>query len=588
MSASVHFLNGRSIGIGPIPALALFAGLILLPNVILLSRGSIFGEEFVLPFAVNLSLLLMFLALHSRIWIGVLLLTPFAILAPVESSYIWAYGRPSDAHLLGILGESNLTEARDFLQGIGFRVVILAIAALMYSALVTVLASRMDWRWQGRTRIWILTAGLLGAGILAAQDAPALQTMEYMTEAGNIRDKMLVDVDSSLSAKQLMESYPAGVPFRLASFVRARNGLLDATSALRDFRFGAVQEASANSREVYVLVIGETGRPDRWQLNGYARRTNPRLAKIDNVTSFTNVTTPWAWTRMSVPIILTRKPAHETHAFFAEKSLIAAFREAGFRTYWLSTQSPLGPHDSSIALHAKEADEVHFLNPADYRGRGILDGALLEPFRKVLAKNENRQLIVLHTLGSHYSYADRYPDEFDVFRPSQKGRKDASLHHRRQKAELNNSYDNSVLYTDYLLAEVIERLVASGSQSSLLYIADHGENLFDGVCDKSGHGHATERDFRVASIWWNSPSYTSANPEKAALLQQRRDVPMTTSHVFHTLLDAASIRYPEEDLSRSLLRTNWSPRPRWTQTGLDFDTAARDPICKTLTARPTY
>lgn len=403
----------------------------------------------------------------------------------------------------------------------------------------------------------------------------------------NNPDEMVMAGDSSFAAQQLTDAYPVGVPFRIAAYMQQREGLGQALETLKDYRFGVVHMAGVQGREVHVLVIGETGRPDRWQLNGYARPTTPRLVATENVVSFSNVISAWAWTRMSVPLILTRKPAVDKRAFFPEKSLIGAFREAGFRTYWFSTQSPLGVHDSSIAMHAREADETRFLNPVGYKGEGAHDEALLAPLRQVLARNESRQLIVLHTLGSHYNYADRYPEAFDVFRPSLKGRKDASLHDRSQALAMSNSYDNSVLYTDHLLAEVIDRVRATSARATLLYVADHGENLFDGRCDKSGHGHATERDFRVASIWWSSDAYASANPEKAALLRQRRDAPATTGHVFHTLLDLANIRYPGENRTRSLASPQWAPHPRWTQAGVDFDEARREPICKTLMRAPT-
>jgi glucan phosphoethanolaminetransferase (alkaline phosphatase superfamily) len=289
---------------------------------------------------------------------------------------------------------------------------------------------------------------------------------------------------------------------------------------------------------------------------------------------------------MSVPVILTRKSPKDNRAFFPEKSLIAAFREVGFKTYWLSTQSPLGPHDSSIALHAREAEHSRFLNPTDYRGAGVHDGALLEPLSDILARDEPRQLIVLHTLGSHFNYADRYPDGFDKFQPSQTGELAPSLHDRSQKEAMNNSYDNSVYYTDWLLSEIIARLRATDSRATLLYVADHGENLFDGECTKSGHGHSTEFDFRVASIWWNSPQYSKDRPDSVALVGERRDAALSTSHVFHTMLDAADIHYPGQDLSRSILNSDWIRRPRPVQGGYDFDSTPRDPVCLSLKRAP--
>lgn len=539
------------------------------------------------PWAVGLASIAIVLALFPRLAPGVWLLLPFAALAPLEASYILTYGHPSDAHALGILTETTPHEAQDFMAGRGLPWAVLVMASTLFSAMVARSAQRHHWRCPRRIRAWILAGGMTLLSLLIAQEQALAPVETALAHDAPSADSMILPPSSSLTADLLEESWPIGVPIRITNFMTQREGLQHATQTLRDFRFHATQVTPPTGREIHVLVIGESGRPDRWQLNGYTRSTTPRLATMENLTSFPDVTTGWAWTRMSVPVILTRKSATDARAFFPEKSLITAFREAGFRTYWYSTQSPLGTHDSSIALHAQEADEARFMNPADYKGSGAYDDALLTPLDQALARDEPRQLIVLHTLGSHYNYADRYPDAFDRFKPSLKHHPAPSMHDRTQKEAMNNSYDNSVLYTDHVLAEIIERLKNTRAVASLLYIADHGENLFDGECDKSGHGHATERDFRVASIWWHSDSYASFRQDKVRQAHSHREAPLTTSHVFHTMLDAANIRYPGEDLSRSLLSDAWLPRPRPTQAGLDFDTAPRDPACKTLTHTPT-
>lgn len=559
---------------------------VLAPNLMWLHQASGVAVPYA-PLAANLVAIMVVFALGGRLWIGALLLLPLAVLAPVEIFYIHTYGHPSDAHLLGILSETDSGEAGNYLRGAGW----MALGAAVIACAACILAARALFlngsAWPSRIRVWVLLGGGSAGALLAFQNMPlssaeaAVATdVAYISEM----DAAVIGGESSRSVRELTSSYPLGLPFRVAAYMEQRAGLEKAQEALRDFQFGAYQAERSPRRQIHVLVIGETGRPDRWQLNGYARATTPRLANTEGVVSFSDVVSSWAWTRMSVPVLLTRKPDRDTNAFFAEKSLIAAFREAGFKTYWFSTQSPLGKHDSSVALHAHEADEVRFLNPATYSGSGVYDGALLAPLEQVLAREEPKQLIVLHTLGSHFNYADRYPEAFDVFRPSSKGRKDASLHDNAQKVALNNSYDNSVLYTDYFLAEVIKRVNNTRSEATLLYTADHGENLFDGECDKSGHGHATERDFRVASIWWNSRAYEEAWPDKVGWVRKRRSEAVSTGHVFHSMLDAAHIRLPGQNTSRSLLSEEWEPSERWTQGGLDFDTAVREPICMTLKA----
>src|SRR5690606_32736690 len=146
------------------------------------------------------------------------------------------------------------------------------------------------------------------------------------------------------------------------------------------------------------------------------------------------------------------------------------------------------------------------------------------------------QFIVLHTMGSHFNYAHRYPDDYDVFQPSLMSLKAANLHDRAQKEHLNNSYDNSVVYTDWIIDSLIALLDAEGAMSYLFYIADHGENLFDGDCDKSGHGHNTERDFRVPALLWISDRFRQVNLHKVDLAESRRDAPLYAPQVFHTLL----------------------------------------------------
>lgn len=537
--------------------------------------------EVLLPAIAAICLLL---SLTRRLWIGILLLAPWVVLAPFEATYILDYGKHSDAHLIGIIADSDLAEASHFLSGIAGDLAALSLTGGLVVISALWLALRLRIVWCGRTRVWTLLASILALTLpeLADLDGPARSLAIGNAKAASgaaridLADDHLVQIFD-----YLLPVYPVGVPGRYFAYLEQRRALSAANDMLKDFRFNAHQEDVAG-RELHVLVIGETGRPDRWQLNGYGRATNPRLTKLEGLITFRDAVSAWAWTRMSVPVMLTRKSELDDNQFFPERSLISAFREAGFRTYWLSTQSPLGPYDSSIAVYAAEAHETRYVNPVDYKKAGVLDGALLKPFDEILARGEKKVFVVLHTLGGHFNYADRYPDEFDVFKPSLKGVRRPSLHTLELKRELNNSYDNSVLYVDWFLAEVIGRLAATDALSTMLYMADHGENLFDGDCGQSGHGRGNEYDFRVAALWWSSQHYAAAFPEKVAAARLRVDRPITSGTVFHSMLDVANIHYPEEDLRLSVFSPTWQAPARITQNGIDFDHATREPICKKL------
>lgn len=533
--------------------------------------------------------LILLLAL-PRLWIGLILLAPWILLAPLEIWYVTSFGSSSDVHVLGILSETNWQEISAFL---GDRLHwILAILACSTALAITtpLLAWHKNLKWNGRARHWILACCLLvimtpWLAILVSEiDYQKNNKTTYNTPSAG---ENLAINGSPLIAAELIKSYPAGVLLRLNEHQHHRKTLRVLSRQLTDFHFEASRPFSAANlypkREVYVLVIGESSRPDHWQLNGYERETTPKLATLTGITSFTNMVSPWSWTRMSVPVIITRKLGSIATPFFPEKSVISAFREADFKTYWFSTQGTLGIHESSIALHAHEAHETKFINPSNYRQRAALDGELLRLLNEALAKNEPRQLIVLHTLGSHYNYSHRYPAIFDHFTPSLNQVNHPDLHDRSQREAMRNSYDNSILYTDFVLSETIGSLSElTDTATGLFYVSDHGENLFDGYCNLSGHGRMTERDFRVASFFWESPLYAKHFPTKVDAIRAHIHSPLTTENVFHSLLDMADIRLPNENLSASVFHPNLKPQQRRLQNGLDFDNASRDPVCQLL------
>ncbi len=320
--------------------------------------------------------------------------------------------------------------------------------------------------------------------------------------------------------------------------------------AERDERpFGVARAADAPSGpELYVLVIGESCRPDRWGLNGYWRDTSPRLARKPGLISFTDMVTQSPSTSESVPFMITPKTAADRAEALGARSVVSAFAEAGFRTYWFSTQEV--SHWGGF-IH-RFADEAHVVRYFERRH----DGALVSPVAEVadrLRAPGDRALVVLHTMGSHFAFQNRYPADFAAF-PVRGSRRE----------RLGSAYDNTVRYTDHVLAEVIERLEARPDlTSALLYASDHGENLLDDERQLFGHAKGTEHDLRVAAFAWFSPAYTALYPQAVARARRNRRAPLSTSHVFHSLADVARLRFPAARRELSVLSEALPPQPRW-------------------------
>lgn len=554
--------------------------LVLSPQWLVLQRGQDLSQWLRLGLLPAVLLLLLLLSLQRSPGRSVWLWLPLALLVPQEWFYQLTYGKATDAHAMAIIFETDLAEAAGYLSGIGWLLFAAILGILLLFGLTSsvLLVAQLHWPKFCRPLVWGCT--LAGLGWVALQERQ--YAIDYPVDAqADATQTALSRRPLPQSHNLFYQSFPLNLLLAGNEYRVQQQALSSVAAKSRDFKFGAAQPEVQGERQIYVLVIGETLRPDRLQLNGYARTTTPELASIPGVISFKDMVSPWAWTRMSVPVIISRKSAANHSYFFDEKSVVAAFGEAGFRTYWLSTQSPLGVHDSSVALHASEADEVQYLNPIGYKKEGFYDEVLLDAFQRVLAKQEQKQLIVLHTLGSHFSYTDRYPPAFDRFLPSGKGQK-IGMHDKANRELLNNAYDNTVLYTDFIVAGLIRQLQQQQAIASLLLVSDHGENIFDGDCDKSGHGHNTEFDYRVGALWWGSELFSKQFPEKTQQLNLAARQPLLTSQTFHTMLQLADIHYPSQQSKLSFASPAFVPQPRLLWTGVDFDHAAKTGQCRQL------
>lgn len=518
--------------------------------------------------------------LHRSIWVW---FVP-VLLAPQELFYIATYHKVTDAHAMAIIAETDLAEAAGYLSGLGWLILPAVLLMMLLFVITSAVFKVQQYQWlpYGRPLVW--TASLLLIGWLWHQELQYQQLYPPKPKA-NQTETALAQRPLPNSHNLFHQSYPLNLLLAANEFRVQKAALADVAAKVADFKFHASQPTPPAARQIYLLVIGETLRPDRLQLNGYARATTPRLAGLGDVVSFSNMISPWSWTRMSVPVIISRKSAQDQQYFSTEKSLVAAFAEAGFATAWLSTQSPLGVHDSSVALHASEADQVQYLNPVGYKKAGFYDEVLVKAVQRILAQNAEKQLIVLHTLGSHFSYADRYPDNFDLFQPSGKHQA-IGMHDRANKEKLNNAYDNTVAYTDQVLFNLIKSLQQQDAISSFLYVSDHGENLFDGNCNKSGHGHHTEYDYRVAALWWGSRQFRQQYPEVTQQLAMNRQQPFSTNQIFHTMLHLAQIGYPTAQPELSIAQSPGSllERPRLLSSGQNFDSSPKDAVCRAFPA----
>ena len=396
--------------------------------------------------------------------------------------------------------------------------------------------SRLSVSFQQRVRHWAMQIGAIGLFCLLAS---------YLM------------VDDYRMRNQL---YPVNICYNLYLAFERNAASENYKEVSRNFKFDARSEHSATAPEVYVMVVGETARAHNFSLYGYPRNTNPLLSKTPGIKAFPNVTTQSNTTHKSVPMLLSAASAEDFERLFHEKGILAAFKEAGFHTVFISNQLP---NHSFIDFLGEQADEHYFLKKEEALQGNHYDEDLLQKLDEILPKADasssahyhyryRKLFVVLHSYGSHFNYQERYPRSFAYFKPD--SRSEAKSENRR---DLLNAYDNTIRYTDYILHGIIERLqkwegvqtktdgVYDQPTSAMLYTSDHGENIFDDDRHLFLHAapKASDYELHVPFIIWTSEGFSRQYPDILKALGENRTKQVQSSlSAFHTMLGIGGIQ----------------------------------------------
>ena len=337
--------------------------------------------------------------------------------------------------------------------------------------------------------------------------------------------------------------FPVNACYNLGLSISESHKISQYDKSSNGFSYGAKRDRVAESREVYVLVIGEASRAANWQLYGYNRATNPRLSKREDLVLFRGITTQSNTTHKSVPMMLSSVHTSQHDELYRRSGIPSLFNEAGFATYFISNQAPQGAMIDNLV---RDADHRIYIDAPQY------DMQLVDKMREVLRGEPSQKvLFVLHTYGSHFSYHQRYPREFARFLPDD----DVAINMNNIN-KIRNAYDNSILYTDHVMAELIGTLEQMPNVcSAIYYCADHGEDLMDRGDNKFLHSTPTTTYYQlhVASFAWFSPTYRKTFADKVQAAKRNGGAPATSHSVFHTMADIASISSPYVEPQASLV-----------------------------------
>lgn len=305
---------------------------------------------------------------------------------------------------------------------------------------------------------------------------------------------------------------------------------------LEKARFRWASRSAIAGPSTIVIVLGETTRGDHFSINGYPRDTNPHLSQ-DGLISFKHAISNGPYTSVSTPMILTRKPVSSTLApiVWNETSLIAAYKEAGYATYYISYLGQFHSADDTVNQITGEAD--HYIErPWDGKGG---DEAGAQIIQQILRQDPSpKKLIIYKLVGSHFNFQDRYPKSFDVFQPSFQ-----TVHYTEpspsERDVLVNTYDNTLLYTDFVVDKIINVLRQESEDTFLSFISDHGTALYeDGKTIYVGN---TQANYRIPLFFWFNTASRSRLGPKLDWLARNTDKPVDATYFVDTMFDLSGL-----------------------------------------------
>jgi lipid A ethanolaminephosphotransferase len=298
--------------------------------------------------------------------------------------------------------------------------------------------------------------------------------------------------------------------------------------------------ASAKKPVVVVVVAGETARAANFSLNGYDRETNPELKAL-GVTNFTNTSSCGTATAVSLPCMFSgfTRAEYSASKAAARQNLVDVLTHAGVSVSWWDNNTG-SKGIAKLIDYASLSDKQK--GPLCHDGE-CLDEIFLDGLDAKLSKTTSDTVIVLHQLGSHGpGYYARYPEAYRKFQPD--CRTDEIMNCSRE--EVVNAYDNTILYTDHVLASVAKLLQAHEDKVSgaMIYMSDHGESLGENGIYLHGapYAIAPKEQTHVPFIAWFSPSYAATMGLDTKCLLAYSDQAMSHDNLFHTVLGMMNIQ----------------------------------------------
>ncbi len=315
-----------------------------------------------------------------------------------------------------------------------------------------------------------------------------------------------------------------------------------------------------DSPDTLVLVITDSVNRNHLSVYGYPRETTPKLAfrresEPDNIKIFRH-----AWSADASTVLALNNFFHFGEPQRADRHhLLALVAAAGYKTWWISNHDDLAVYKE----HSVLADHMAMVNNFPGRSTTSLDQQVLAPLDSALRDEARRKFIVVHLLGAHPHYANRFPsgrtpfhDREDVVYQSLKkeGRSFWAIDSR-------NNYDAALHFHDEVLDHIFELTARSGKKTSLMFLSDHGQEV-GSMSDHAGHSASSADGYRIPLIVWGG----LARP----LREEIESVPVRSDWLGYSVIRMLGLRWKGYQTDKDVLHPGYQWLPPKLPISVDY------------------
>ncbi len=486
-------------------------------------------------------------------------------LSLISIGYFTIFRQEFSQSVFFVMAESNYNESHEFISQ--YLSIKLVVVLLIYSFVGGVLWFKVKPVYVKNMTKWLVSIVIMVYALTPLFISIAIKRTSFERATKHLLSRMETTVPW-----QLLSSYAA-----YRSQLSNMENILNHLQSLP--KFENLKDVNTNTPRTLVLVIGESTTRSRMGIYGYERDTTPLIEQFEkdnpDFVVFNDVVSSRPYTIEILQQALTLADEQHPDLYLSKPSLIDLMKQAGYKTFWITNQQTMTKRNTMLTMFSKQADEQFYMNNDRNQSSRQYDSSVFEPFKNVLNDPTEKKFIVIHLLGTHMKYELRYPESDEYQRFNDKSGLAFDLDD--DKLDVYNSYDNAIMFNDFVITKLFNLFKASDANGFILYFSDHGEDVYQTAPhDVLGRNEKapTRAMYTIPFMLWQSPKWLTNHPNNFQSYVNRK---FSTQDLIHTWSDLAGLSFDDYQPERSIVNKDFAQPIRWigdphNKKGLtDFD-----------------